>query len=70
MPTGQLRSEYESHLDRAHRALYKAAEVADLLQDYGAAEDLYEILHYLHDMVEDSIRSKKRPRRQLPLLDS
>lgn len=66
----QLQAEYETRLAAAHKWLYLAAETADLLQDYGAAEDLIEIMRHIHQLTEDSLRGKKQPRRQLSVLDS
>lgn len=70
MPTGRMRSEYEAALHRAHKALHQASWCADALQDYGAAEDIFEMMHHTHKLVEDSIKGKKQPARQVSLLDS
>lgn len=64
------RSRYESRLAVAHRALYGAQQEALALSDDGAVEDLSELTRYVAVMMEDSLKDRKRRRRQLSLLDA
>lgn len=67
MAQSKQRSRYEAALAVAHRALWRAADVADELGDEGAVEDLAELQRYLAVMVDDSLRGRKRPRRQVSI---
>lgn len=66
--TGQRRSNYEARLATAHRALYNAADAAEDLGDYGAAEDCRQLQAEISRLMQDSLAGKKRKRRQLLLL--
>jgi len=61
---GQARSRYEEQLARAHRSLYWAAERAADLHDEGAEEDVLAIMAVLSTLMNDSLATKPRPRRQ------
>jgi len=67
---GQRRSRYEECLARAHRALYHAADAAEDLGDDGAAEDARQLQAEISRMMQDSLKGKKRPRRQASLFDA
>lgn len=63
--TGLSRSRYEQKLAAASKMLYYAAETAESLGDPGAAEDCIQLRTELQRLMEDSLRGRKRPRRQL-----
>lgn len=64
------RSRFEAALARAHRNLWTAQQEAEALGDLGAAEDITEVMRFVADVTADSLKGRKRPRRQLSLLDS
>ncbi len=64
------RSRYESSLSTAHKALYWASERAAEIGDEGAAEDCEALLHEISRLMQDSLKDRKRPRRQLSAFDS
>lgn len=70
MQMGLARSKYESRLALAARALREAAENAQRIGDEGAEDDCLAIRQEIARLLEDSCNGKKRPRRQLQLLDS
>lgn len=70
MPSSRQRSAYEEGLARAHRALYWAMSRADEMEDQGAVDDLLALQAHLHVMLEDSLKGRKRPKRQLAAFDS
>lgn len=70
MPTSQDRSKYEESLSRAHRALYWAQHQAEANGDDGAVEDLQALMEHVSVMLSDSIKNRRRPRRQLSVVDS
>lgn len=70
MATSLIRSRYEGHLSRAHRALYAAMEAASDMGDEGAEDDLVALQLEVGRLMQDSINGKKRKRRQQSLLDS
>lgn len=67
MPTSQQRSRYEEGLARAHRTLFFTRKSAEDLGDEGAAEDLDALMDHLQRMMDDSLKNRPRPRRQLSL---
>lgn len=68
MDTSQARSRYEAQLHCAHRALFRAWNAAEDCGDYGAAEDCRQLQYEISRLMEDSLKGKKRPRRQTSLL--
>lgn len=70
MQNSLLRSRYETQLAAAHRALTRAAILADELRDPGAEEDAVALSLEVGRMLRDSVDGKKRKRRQQSLLDS
>lgn len=60
MGSSKHSAEYESALARAHKAVYDAGVIADLRQDYGAAEDLFFINQHLSVLLADSLAGRKR----------
>lgn len=67
MERSQQRSRYEERLSRAHRALYWAAEAAEAMGDPGAQEDCIGLQGEVSRLMDDSLRMKRRPRRQQQL---
>lgn len=65
----ESRSKYEASLARASRALWLAADQAERIQDTGAVEDCVAIRREVARLMEDSIKGKRRKRRQLDLSD-
>lgn len=70
MPNSAQRSQYEAKLAAAHRHLWWAAEYASQMGDEGAADDCMQINAEVSRLMSDSIKGKRRPRRQLSLVDS
>lgn len=70
MSSSAKRSAYEQKLSVAARALYWASERAEEIGDPGAAEDCLQLRTELSRLLEDSVRGKKRPSRQLSALDT
>lgn len=70
MPTSAQRSNYEQALSVAHRALWRASQHAEEHGDEGAVEDLVEMMQFVSVLMNDSLKNKRRPRHQLPVLDS
>lgn len=67
MPTSQQWSTYEQALSVAHRALWRASQRAEEMGDEGAVEDLAEISNAVSVLMSDSLKNKRRPRRQLDI---
>lgn len=70
MPTSAQRSTYEQALSVAHRALWRASQRAEEHGDEGAVEDLAQVMQAVSVLMSDSLKNKRRPRRQLAILDS
>lgn len=62
------RARYEAQLAVAHRALFRAQEAADEMNDSGAALDLDGILGEISRLADDSLRTVMRKRREQPTL--
>lgn len=65
MPSSYERSRYESRLAAASKAIWQAADLADVMADEGAAEDLYGMREHLQKLMEDSLRGRKQKRVQI-----
>lgn len=67
MPTSTQRSRYEARLAAAHRSAWHAAQEAEQFGDEGASEDLTAIMGHLSVLLQDSLKGKKRNRRQIAM---
>jgi hypothetical protein len=66
MRTTSARNTYESHLARASKALFWAADSAEVLNDPGAVDDLAELRKHVAAMLSDSVNGKKRKQASSP----
>lgn len=61
MAYSHTRAQYEAALARAHRAMFKAEQLADELRNEGGAYDCRMIAREIYRLADDSLTEKPRP---------